>query len=569
MLGVRLEIEQAVGTKFFQLVTTGQRAIRTLLLVCTLALLYQAYHLGLTTDEPSHFAAGYAYWLGKDLLVPPDTPPLTRIISGWIPVILRAPKPDQMKRWASQDAYLIGPEIFRELKGRAHTVLFCSRLPFLAFPLLVVYLVWHWSRELFGAGTAVLLATCCVLEPTLIGHGALMKSDVAAAFGALWFAHSAWNYWRDPSVRRMAVMALSVLVAILAKFSLLPLAFLAYGLVLWRGPRMLGAVALPFFFYAGIIAASQFQAQPLPPEEVYQLPGAGVREWALPIVRLLARLPWPLQFVRGMIFVGASLHGDGFTGYMLGRTIRQARIPMYFPLALAIKFPIPLQILTIASALTSFANLYRTRVRSAEIFVWGSAALYFGTAVMSNFHIGFRHLLPALPFCIIGGGFALERWGGNRLFQAAVVVCFAWLAFSSIKMFPQGIAYFNEWVGGPRNGWKYLADSNLDWGQNLAELADYVKRNHIESIKSFVFSADLSIALGRSLPQGSLEPQDWPPPDAPPGYRFRPQPGIYAISANVLVGFLFPPGHEDYLEYFRQRRPDATAGYSILIYRVD
>jgi hypothetical protein len=69
------------------------------------------------------------------------------------------------------------------------------------------------------------------------------------------------------------------------------------------------------------------------------------------------------------------------------------------------------------------------------------------------------------------------------------------------------------------------------------------------------------------LQPGSLDPQPLPGTDNPAFERhYRPQPGLYAVSVNFLVGFLFPPGFEDYLAYFRQRRPDARAGYSILIY---
>jgi hypothetical protein len=51
-------------------------------------------------------------------------------------------------------------------------------------------------------------------------------------------------------------------------------------------------------------------------------------------------------------------------------------------------------------------------------------------------------------------------------------------------------------------------------------------------------------------------------------HSYQPQPGIYAVSVNYLAGFLAPRGYEDYLAYFRQRPPDARAGYSILIYQV-
>ena len=56
--------------------------ITLLLIVLSVGLIYEAKHTGLTIDEPSHFAAAYMYWLGQDILVPADAPPLTRIIAG-------------------------------------------------------------------------------------------------------------------------------------------------------------------------------------------------------------------------------------------------------------------------------------------------------------------------------------------------------------------------------------------------------------------------------------------------------------------------------------------------------
>ena len=79
-----------------------------ILLCLTCALLYEAKHTGLTADEPSHFAAGYMYWLGEDVLLPADTPPLACIIGGWVPRLLGAPDPRQSRHWDSRDAYRIG-----------------------------------------------------------------------------------------------------------------------------------------------------------------------------------------------------------------------------------------------------------------------------------------------------------------------------------------------------------------------------------------------------------------------------------------------------------------------------
>ncbi len=539
--------------------------IGLLILACAAALIYQSRRLGLTVDETSHFAAAYMYWLGEDVLQPADAPPLTRAICGWVPRLLHAPNPRGANGWKERDAYMIGAEILDRPNIRARRLLFYTRLPFLVFPLLIVFLLWHWGRQLFGEPVGLCLAVCGALEPTILGHGALINSDVPAAFGALWFAYAAWKYWYTPNVRRLLILLLAILVAVLIKFTLLPLVFFGYGLALWKGPRLLSAIAIPVAVYTAILAASQFQAQPVPPLELHQLSGAGIPGVLLPAVTLIARLPWPLQFVRGLLFIGGTLQGDGFTGYLLGHKIHGA-VPLYFPLAWAIKFPIPLQLLAFAGLAALFIRIRRRQAGADDLLVWGPALFFFGAATISNSHLGFRHVLPALPFFILGGGFALARWSRRRTPRLAIALSLAWLAASSLHVYPHGISYFNEWIGGPTQGWKYLADSNLDWGQDLPALGAYMEQHRVATIKTFIFGYDNPFHY---LKPGAMDPQTLPSPDNPALVRyFQPQPGTYAVSVNFLTGFLFPQGYEDYLSYFRQRTPDAHAGYSILIYNV-
>jgi Dolichyl-phosphate-mannose-protein mannosyltransferase len=537
--------------------------IGLILLTSAAALTYQAQHVGLTTDEPSHFAAAYMYWLGEDVLVPADTPPLTRTISGWVPRILGAQNPHGSKYWERRDAYLIGAEILATPNSRARRLLFYTRLPFLIFPLLIVFLTWHWSRQLFGEPIALTLAACSALEPTILGHGAIINSDVPAAFAALWFSYTTWKYWREPNVLRMLIMTLALTVAVLTKFTLLPLVLVGYGLALWRGPRPLAAITIPIILYTGILAASQFDAQPIPQAEIDTFSQTGAPGWALPGLEVLARLPWPTQFVRALLYIGKNMQGDGWTGYMLGHKVN-GRTPAYFPLAWALKFPIPLQMLTIAGLVALFDRIRRRQVSATDSLIWFPPLLFFGTAIFSNYHIGFRHVLPALPFLILDGGFAIQRWHHNYACRTAIALGLAWLAVSSIAVYPHGISYFNAWIGSPINAWKYFADSNIDWGQNWPEVAEYVKRNQVRTINTFIFSFD---SPWHYIKEG-LAPQPWPDLSIPVGYRYQPRPGTYFVSVNLLSGLLFPQGHENYLEFFQQRAPDGRAGHSILIYNV-
>ena len=121
-------------------------------------------------------------------------------------------------------------------------------------------------------------------------------------------------------------------------------------------------------------------------------------------------------------------------------------------------------------------------------------------------------------------------------------------------------------LAAPAEGWKYLADSNIDWGQNLPDLGVYLERNRIERIKTFIFGYDNPFHY---LKPGSMDPQTLPAPDNPAlVHHYRPQPGLYAVSVNFLTGFLFPQGLRRLSGVLSPAPPNARAGYSILIYEV-
>ena len=47
---------------------------------------------------------------------------------------------------------------------------------------------------------------------------------------------------------------------------------------------------------------------------------------------------------------------------------------------------------------------------------------------------------------------------------------------------PDHLAYFNQVVGGPRQGHHYLVDSNLDWGQDLKRLKAWMEEHKVGSV---------------------------------------------------------------------------------------
>jgi hypothetical protein len=142
---------------------------------------------------------------------------------------------------------------------------------------------------------------------------------------------------------------------------------------------------------------------------------------------------------------------------------------------------------------------------------------------------------------------------------------FVFLAFQAIVR-PHPMSFFNVWSGGPGNGLKYLADSNIDWGQNLPALAEFVERNRIPRFRLFYFGNDNPFRFFDDRKMELLAPP-WGPEQAG-GVRFQPQPGYYAVSATLLPGYIFDPPFHDYFEAFRRMEPVGRAGYSIFVYKI-
>ncbi len=89
-------------------------------------------------------------------------------------------------------------------------------------------------------------------------------------------------------------------------------------------------------------------------------------------------------------------------------------------------------------------------------------------------------MLPIYPFLIvIASSVTIIKFTKPRVFNACFVGLGIWYVVSTVSFFPSYLAYFNEFIRA-RNGYHYLVDSNLDWGQDLKRLKRFMDENKIE-----------------------------------------------------------------------------------------
>jgi hypothetical protein len=235
----------------------------------------------------------------------------------------------------------------------------------------------------------------------------------------------------------------------------------------------------------------------------------------------------------------------------------------YFPVAFAVKTPLPTIVLFIAGLWLAVRGALK---RIAAVFLIVPAVVYFLLAVGTGINIGLRHILPIYPFLfVLIAGAAAHLWTSRRFWRPALAIFAVWYAASAVWIYPHYLAYFNEAAGGPKNGYKILTDSNLDWGQDLKGLKLWMERERVEKIRFVHFGYDDPEYYGIDA---SYLPGTWilfdPPATQSPG------PSRYvAISPTLLYSpsIIGRRSQVEFVEQFRGKEPLATIGYSIFIFK--
>ena len=201
-------------------------------------------------------------------------------------------------------------------------------------------------------------------------------------------------------------------------------------------------------------------------------------------------------------------------------------------------------------------------------------------AFFSRQNIGLRHILLVYPLLFIFSGAvvkALERkdkskpeYGlGKIIFIIIFIIVLGWYAYENFSIWPDYLAYFNQIAGGPDNGYKYLADSNLDWGQDLKRLKAYLDRQGIGRVKLAYFGTAHPENYGlyyKLLPcsyRSYISRFNW---SNYVSCEDIPAKGIIAISVTELLG-VYADNHNRYL-YLRKLKPKKIIGHSIYVYEV-
>ena len=569
-----------------------------------------AWNDALTFDEVAHIGSGYSYVRKADGRLNSHHPPLFKDLAGLPLLLLHLKAPFNDPRWTEDrfDEWDFGSLLVYHSGGDADMITRLARAPMILLTIAFGWVIFWWTRRHFGDGVALLTLFFYVFSPTFLAHGRFVTNDVAAAAGFFVGLVTYIGFLREPSRRNIVVAGLGLGFALITKYStflLLPIFVMLAAI--WAmakeeigqekgyrlarfGRCLIGTGCIVLIAYLSIYPIYLFHTWHYSPvqqrlDTIASLaePGIGhtpkdIVIWASdkPVLRPYA------QYFRGL-FMNVQRSSSTDNRFFLGQIYRKG-IRVYFPFVYLVKEPLAMHLLTLLALAFGISRMLQPAYRRewvaehfTEIAFLLVLAVYWILSILSSLNIGVRHLLPtfALVYILVANELlvryqrlrdhvqeteikglspaAIDRslWG----LRVILAVALGWQAFSVLRVHPSYLAYFNELAGGPDGGWRYVVDSNIDWGQDLKRLARYVDQRGIREIHFDYFGGgDVDYYLKgkeRGLSRCAAPQQGW-----------------VAVSAMWYQHSREEPNCE-YSRWLPMDKLVAKIGYSIFVFYVE
>lgn len=509
-------------------------------------------------DESAHHVpVGYVFLKTGDFTFATDSPVLARYIGAFPLLFMNVQLPLERTFWARDDRAEFSREFLYSLnRNISERIIFMARLPMVLLAVFGGLYLFFWVRKNYDEVTALFAAFFYFLSPNILAHARFATTDIGAAVFIMCSVLSFWSFLKSFGNKEAVISGVFLGLALMTKYSALLLlpAYLITLIVKGKGRGFAVFFLVLAVSFIVLWAGYAFEFKPFlqgvlregPKVELFrsiitQINPSASEETIENYVQYLYTMPIPLSsYLLGVI--GVLKHGaEGAATYFLGEWGSKGN-PLYYLVGFLIKTPLPVIISFVAGTVLT---LRKEKLRPLGLYLLFIIFLFAIMASRANLQIGMRYLLPVYPLVfIIASIFIVELFRSKLIYKVIGAALIVWSILVQILIWPHYLSYFNEFAGGPDNGWKYLRDSNIDWGQDLKAVKGYMQENDVDEITlSYYGEADPSLY--------NIDFRHIPPEEVK-----TPSKTAYAVSVQNL----------DNVKWTRDYEPTEKAGYSIFIY---
>lgn len=381
--------------------------------------------------------------------------------------------------------------------------------------LLIGGLVLLWATRLYGETAGLVALALFAFSPSLLAHGHLVTTDVPGALGLLAVSYSGWRFVENPVMARAAIFGAALGIGPALKLTVLPSEAAIFAFVCVAAHRLRAAEAAPwrapitllcFAFAVALFFLNLsygFQGTLAKIGDLAFEPAGRLHRCSVAAPWL--RTPLPGAFLSGLDSPTARSQVPDPESYLASRWSKEGW-RYYHLAAYGLKTPLPVLLWSILAVALWVGG--RSPGVGPALPLFSAITVFVSNAVLNPVDIGVRHVLAAEPFLLIAAArwISLSLQGlawrgrtpslGRRLAGRLAAISLVWYALSSLAVAPRYLEYFNEAAGGPSRSYRWLVDSNLDWGQDLVRLADYMRSHRLSSIRLAYFGSVNPIVYG-------------------------------------------------------------------------
>lgn len=452
---------------------------------------------GFTLDEAYHIASGVSYVLYHDFRLNPEHPPLVKLwvgsiiaATGFHSEVLRkfSDKPDE-RRFTEQLVFRMNdPD---SVQRRARTAMYVLN------GLLLISLVFALER-VFDARVALGALLFLVIDPTVAAHWPVVMTDLPVALLSATAIVLATRAFRDWIWTDLAACSLFLGLDLATKHSA-PVVWLSVALIgTWlafrqplqpsgdsRSRRLLkifGVLCMALVILWGFYLFQYAEARS--GQDVFNRALADkIEDVRTPyyhgiLAGMNATRIVPRAYLWGFAdTVHAGMEGRPFHQLFFGRVYFRKGPKYFFPAMIAVKLPIGLSVLSILGLILFFAGRLPAEWNFPSGVILAAACLFLMVLAAGATYAGIRHALPVVVLLAVFAGLFAERvvTSRSRSWEAVAVLAYLLACVSALPVL-RPWEYFNEFVGGPKNAYKYFSDEGVDLCQRTKEIASYYRR---------------------------------------------------------------------------------------------
>ena len=531
-----------------------------------------------TVDEFHHFPSGIYNLLTFDWRMNNESPPLIKCFPA-LSLLITNPNIDFKSFEKSPNTWGMGYSFMSLNKDRYRSIFQYGRRMIIILGCLLGWLIYLWAKDLYGYKGALFALFLYIFNPNILAHSSLITIDIGASCMIFLSIYCFWKYLNNRNRNSLIIAGAALGLAQLAKFTALllyPIFFIIIIFVILvnidecnEGKNIyrkvinyFGEFCIIVIISVILINAGYFFSDSFNPLSKYHFTSNLLKG----VSSLLCNgfpILLPYDYLTGFD-AQLSISGGGipfYVSYLMGEHSLTGWW-YYYIIAFFVKNPEPLLIILLLTAVAWIGSKKEKMDKITVLCIWIPTISYF---IYFSFYthtpIGIRYILPVFPLLFLAAGYLFNE---SILEQKSIKTILAILAvsylFIALSIFPKYLSYFNIVSGGSQNGYFWLIDSNLDWGQSLPGLKKYMDKNHIEKIKLGYFGRVDPNIYGINYSLAEKEPLE----------------GIYAISINFLVGrpyYLLRENTQEllfidinYFKKYRELKPSAIIDNSIYIF---